>query len=243
MQRVKIGEVVVNGGLLMVVDPAHVKYLDEATLDRARETAAANPTGGTLAFPSGEEGLAVVFKSGVGDGAYPVHATLVENPDWPDDVGRVEIETLTPEQIAASSGAAPVTLDVPQDILWRVARSLPGMPLPEALLRLTTQGLDAERRPRGEGAAPTLFAIVPFMNADPERCDVYITTAHDPLEVLAKFSEQPLSAAGAEREEQLEAIAQHCQDWRADLLLVMRDNGKFDEIEIGEVLAKARVRS
>ncbi|MBD8523986.1 hypothetical protein [Lysinibacillus fusiformis] len=48
--------------------------------------------GGPIAYSKGHEGFAVAFRSGVGDGLYPVFATMEEISGWGESITKVEIQ-------------------------------------------------------------------------------------------------------------------------------------------------------
>ena len=46
---------------------------------------------GQLNYKMGHPGVAVVFSSGLGDGTYPVYATVEDIPDWGKRITKIEI--------------------------------------------------------------------------------------------------------------------------------------------------------
>lgn len=53
--------------------------------------------GADLPFPHGAPGWVVAWESGLGDGAYPVRATLVDlGPPWGERIQRITIDFFTP---------------------------------------------------------------------------------------------------------------------------------------------------
>lgn len=47
--------------------------------------------GGPIPYQMGHEGFAVAFSSGLGDGYYPVYATIEDVPGWGERITKVEI--------------------------------------------------------------------------------------------------------------------------------------------------------
>jgi hypothetical protein len=86
--EVKIGEVAVDSGQLMICDPCYLNEyknteypLDEPnpkewTYDSVCRLTVDNPGYGQVNFSHGHPGLAVAFSSGYGDGTYEVFATI-----------------------------------------------------------------------------------------------------------------------------------------------------------------------
>ncbi len=100
--RVLIGEVGVDSGQLMVCDPCYITgefESDEFRPDKP-DTAGNYPftyngaCGATLSDErAGQLGrvTGVAFSSGLGDGVYPVYATIVDDELWGKRVAKVEI--------------------------------------------------------------------------------------------------------------------------------------------------------
>lgn len=58
-----------------------------------------NDYGGQLNFNMGHTGVAVAFRSGLGDGVYEVKAEIIQSKNWGKRVSKVWIELLTDEEI------------------------------------------------------------------------------------------------------------------------------------------------
>lgn len=94
MKKIKIGEVGVDSGQLIITDPCYIdsqwkKEKLEQNKDGSFKPAKnnfsypavcnitlKNPSAGQLNYKMGHPGVAVAFCSGYGDGTYPVYATL-----------------------------------------------------------------------------------------------------------------------------------------------------------------------
>lgn len=98
-----IGYCAVDSGQIMITDPG---YLDqwgkqgfgEAHIGHysyggacATTLAEHKHTNGQLDFPSGNAGVAVVSRTGLGDGYYPVYAHFITDEAWGKRVARLEI--------------------------------------------------------------------------------------------------------------------------------------------------------
>ena len=97
-ERVRLGEVGVDSGQLLVIDPC---YLDDWDHQRSYPEACLvteDGTGGQLHYASGRPGRGVAFRSGFGDGVYPVWATVRDFGPWGRRVVRVEIDLLGDEE-------------------------------------------------------------------------------------------------------------------------------------------------
>ncbi len=84
--REHLGQVAVDSGRLMIIDPCYVKYLDNYTPSEL-----ATVDDGEVPFPLGHSGMALVFPSGLGDGMYDVYAHYVDLGGWGKRIGKVEI--------------------------------------------------------------------------------------------------------------------------------------------------------
>ena len=82
-----IGYCAVDSGQLMITDPSYISYWDDKaeygdnvegghfSYPGACDQTLSNRQGGQLYFPAGHSGVAVVARTGYGDGVYPVYAT------------------------------------------------------------------------------------------------------------------------------------------------------------------------
>jgi hypothetical protein len=99
---VYLGDVAVDSGHLMVVDPCYV--LNDTTYDRMCERILQLHEDGKDADKHGGEfdasgpAKGVVFESGLGDGWYTVEAVVGDVPGWGERVKRVTI-TLIEEEV------------------------------------------------------------------------------------------------------------------------------------------------
>ncbi|MGB9858477.1 MAG: hypothetical protein ACPLQP_00915 [Moorellaceae bacterium] len=102
VKKVVLGEVAVDSGHLMVIDPLYLyrleqaahaagKSVSEVALDVAYECASRKGLGGQVDFPSGVSGMAVAFQSGIGDGVYPVVGHIRDLSGWGKRLVKVEI--------------------------------------------------------------------------------------------------------------------------------------------------------
>jgi hypothetical protein len=87
----KIGEVGVDGGSLMVIDPAYV-HGEWNNIDRQREKI--DTMFKQLKYSAGHDGVAVTFNSGFGDGTYDVLAKIVKDPKWGMRVAAVRVDMI-----------------------------------------------------------------------------------------------------------------------------------------------------
>ena len=93
------------GGLwqLMITDPSYVGYFDQTaefgspvpeghfSYAGACNRTLANGYNGQMNFPAGHEGVGVVTRTGLGDGYYPVYATIADIDGWGERVVKIEI--------------------------------------------------------------------------------------------------------------------------------------------------------
>lgn len=89
MSKTLIGHCGVDSGQIMIVDPCYVidNKFSEGEYDECCEvTCGDDRAGGIL------RGLAVVSSSGIGDGNYPVYATIEEVPGWGERVTSLTID-------------------------------------------------------------------------------------------------------------------------------------------------------
>lgn len=109
-ERILVGRIGVDRARIIVCDPSYIQ--DQQLLERDlaveqdqlealkiaqgqsdREAAeAAYPLFYQLPFLMGHEGAAVVVRSGLGDGFYPVYATVMEVENWGKRVVRLEVD-------------------------------------------------------------------------------------------------------------------------------------------------------
>lgn len=105
---VLIGSVAVDSGQLMLCDPCYIggEGWDDATFAPSSPNEAgtyphsyngacgatlSDKGYGQLAFSAGHAGAGVAFSSGLGDGFYPVYATIIDDPVWGRRIARVEV--------------------------------------------------------------------------------------------------------------------------------------------------------
>lgn len=95
-----IGWVAVDSGQLMITDPSYLstwtdnEYGEGEKGDYSYGGACAvtiEEQGGSLRFPLGHEGAGVAFRSGLGDGMYPVVATVEEVEHWGERITKIEV--------------------------------------------------------------------------------------------------------------------------------------------------------
>ncbi|SMB96805.1 hypothetical protein SAMN00808754_1660 [Thermanaeromonas toyohensis ToBE] len=102
IRRVLLGQVAVDSGHLLIMDPLYISRLEEAArgtgktvsevaLDIAYRCASGKHLGGQVNFPNGVSGMAVAFQSGIGDGVYPVIGHVKNLRGWGERLIRVEI--------------------------------------------------------------------------------------------------------------------------------------------------------
>lgn len=96
-----IGHVGVDAGLIMIGDPCYVtqknhpasmdwdKFCD--LLQKEREKAD-GPMSWSIPYDQGHEGLGIIVESGIGDGSYPVYATVEECGDFGKRITSVRID-------------------------------------------------------------------------------------------------------------------------------------------------------
>jgi hypothetical protein len=100
--EVLIGYVGVDSGQLMLCDPCYIdkdfpteEFNPDQPDDRGTYPMTYNGAcGATLSdkrFGELGHGLAVAFSSGLGDGTYPVYATIVDDPMWGKRVASVRV--------------------------------------------------------------------------------------------------------------------------------------------------------
>jgi hypothetical protein len=86
--RRKIGEVGVDSGTLMIIDPCYIDDAESAerlSSDRIQDLVD-EVQAGTVAG-----GLGLIFRSGLGDGIYEVFATYTNNTIFGERIAKVEI--------------------------------------------------------------------------------------------------------------------------------------------------------
>ena len=94
-RKTRLGVVGVDSGQLILMDPSYIQDIVEADSgafyeEVCRVTGAEQ--GGQLKYAHGDDGLAVAFTSGFGDGTYEVWAYYVDGGDsWGERIGKVEI--------------------------------------------------------------------------------------------------------------------------------------------------------
>jgi len=102
-----IGYVAVDSGQLMICDPCYLSGefpSDEFSPAMANENelypftyngacgATLSTHGfGQMVFPNRGVGAGVAFRSGLGDGLYPVYATIVKDPIWGERIASVRV--------------------------------------------------------------------------------------------------------------------------------------------------------
>lgn len=98
----QIGFVAVDSGQIVITDPANLSFwkdngfgesetIGEYSYGGACDLTLADDFDGQLVFESGTAGAGVVSRTGLGDGLYPVYATIVDLPDWGKRVSKIEI--------------------------------------------------------------------------------------------------------------------------------------------------------
>jgi len=96
-RKARLGAAAVDSGQLIVMDPSYavssiVQRNPEAFYDRVMDvTGDMSAHGGQLKFAHGGDGLAVAFRSGLGDGLYEVWAYYVDAGAWGERIAKVEI--------------------------------------------------------------------------------------------------------------------------------------------------------
>jgi len=98
-----IGYCAVDSGQLMITDPSYVGYFDQTaefgspvpdghfSYAGACNRTLASGHNGQLNFPAGHAGVGVVTRTGLGDGYYPVYATIIETDGWGERVAKIEV--------------------------------------------------------------------------------------------------------------------------------------------------------
>ena len=96
-ERIRLGEVGVDSGQLLVIDPCYLAQWDHERLYDEVCRITTEDFGGQLEYAPGRPGLAVAFSSGFGDSAYEVWATVRDFGPWGRRLARVEIDLLGEE--------------------------------------------------------------------------------------------------------------------------------------------------
>lgn len=98
-----IGWCAVDSGQLMITDPSYVGYFDQTaefgspvpkghfSYAGACDLTLARDYDGQMNFPAGHAGVGVVTRTGLGDGYYPVYATIADIDGWGERVTKIEI--------------------------------------------------------------------------------------------------------------------------------------------------------
>ena len=97
-ERVRLGDVGVDSGQLLVIDPCYLEDWDHQRSYPEACHVTGDGTGGQFHYASGRPGLGVAFRSGFGDGVYLVWATVRDFGPWRRRVVRVEIDLLGNEE-------------------------------------------------------------------------------------------------------------------------------------------------
>ncbi len=98
-----IGYCGVDSGQILITDPSYLSdFGSEQFGDRvpdghysyagACQRTLADDFNGQLTYPAGHAGIGVVSRTGLGDGYYPVYATIADLDDWGERVVKIEIE-------------------------------------------------------------------------------------------------------------------------------------------------------
>lgn len=111
-ERILVGRIGVDTGRIILCDPSYIpeQHLVERVHGRTPEQLRAISEAQTrddaaalnladylfyqIPFLAGREGAAVVVYSGLGDGFYPVYATVMEIENWGERVVRLEVDFL-----------------------------------------------------------------------------------------------------------------------------------------------------
>jgi len=104
VRRIKIGQVGVDSGQLLIADPCYIR--DQRGLAYDEILRARTESGGgdmnqapkylQLKYDQGHDGIGVVFNSGFGDGMYEVYATIEDFGDLGGErIVKVEVITVT----------------------------------------------------------------------------------------------------------------------------------------------------
>jgi len=85
MKTIKIGEVGVDSGTILVTDPCYIKddYNYEEVVKPVLDENLYGQTNG---------GLSLITTSGLGDGCYPVYANIIEDETWGRRVESIMIQ-------------------------------------------------------------------------------------------------------------------------------------------------------
>lgn len=98
-----IGYCGVDSGQIMITDPGYVHYWQDKEFGErvpdgeysyagACQRTLADGYDGQLNYPAGHAGIGVVSRTGLGDGYYPVYATIADLGNWGERVIKLEIE-------------------------------------------------------------------------------------------------------------------------------------------------------
>ena len=114
MRKVKIGEVGVDSASLMITDPCYIKdfksgnYNPKIKKDKSYSVNGAccatdgKNQGGTIGIiHKPDQGLGVVFRTGIGDGVYPVYLTKADCGDWGTRVVSMKVVFIEEEETDA----------------------------------------------------------------------------------------------------------------------------------------------
>ena len=93
-ERVRLGEVDVDSGLLLVIDASYLEDWDYKPLYEEASSITAERAGGQLDSDGDGLGKGAVFWAGSGDGTYEVWATVRDTGDGGRRVVRVEMDLL-----------------------------------------------------------------------------------------------------------------------------------------------------
>lgn len=101
--RIKIGEVGVDSGQLVICDPCYINHegnhRELNDYDYMLKKRAESGNGDLnraekylqLKYDLGHDGLGVVFDSGLGDGVYDVYATIGKANGWGERIKKIEV--------------------------------------------------------------------------------------------------------------------------------------------------------
>lgn len=101
---VRLGEVGVDSGQLMICDPCYIDsewkqqeedprpHIEKGSFSYEGICETIGDFGGQLNYKLGHPGVAVAFRTGLGDGDYPVYAEIADIPDWGERVVRVWVD-------------------------------------------------------------------------------------------------------------------------------------------------------
>jgi len=81
------------------IDPVPHIPASEFSYRSICKTTGCENQGGQLNYTLGHEGVAVAFRSGLGDGTYDVYAEIVEAGNWGERIKKVWVELITDEQL------------------------------------------------------------------------------------------------------------------------------------------------